>query len=472
MNQILIIDDVPSICEQYAYDLRRLGPYEVVTATSGEQGLACLEQEPIDCVILDLEMPGMDGFGVLKQLRKLEIDLPVIVYTGTGNYDRCTRAIRDGAYSFIDKAEPMERVVREIENALEKQQLTSELTALRERSGENGPLIGNSPAMMALRSDIARLAPIPRPVLILGESGTGKELVARELHRLSDRVGNAFLPINCAALSDNLVESELFGHEAGAYTGAKRMQKGAFEAVSDGTLFLDEIGELPLTMQGVFLRVLEESKITRVRGTRQVPIETRVVAATNRDLETEIGAGRFRQDLFYRLSVHLIRVPPLRDRLADVPSLAEHFLARVAADYKRRDMRLSAGGAARLQTYDWRANNVRELRNVIERLVSFCRDDLIDEKAVIAELEMSRAWGNGVAGALAAPGATDQWERITGLAPEQGAVTLRERKADAEREIIRAALNRNGGQIGKTAAELGLADHSSLLKIIKRLGIK
>jgi DNA-binding NtrC family response regulator len=464
MNYILIVDDVPSICEQYAYDLRRLGEYEVYTATSGEQGLALLEQEPIDCMILDLEMPGMDGFGLLKQLRKQKISLPVIVYTGTGNYERCVRAIRDGAYSFIDKAEPMERVVREIENALEKERLSSELSALRERTGENGPIIGESPAMVALKNDIARLAPIPRPVLILGESGTGKELVARELHRLGGRSDNTYLPINCAALSENLIEGELFGHEAGAFTGAKRMQKGAFEAASDGTLFLDEIGELPLAMQGVFLRVLEENKITRLRGTRQIPISTRVVAATGRRLEEEIDTGRFRKDLFFRLSVHLIRVPPLRERLADVPLLAEHFLSHVAVDYKRRGMRFSGGAAALLQTYDWQANNVRELRNVIERLVSYCRSDTIDEATVRAELDISRSWGQ--------TGAVRGTETSNGPGSGDTGGTLKERKADAEREIIKAALARNNNQIGKTALELGLADHSSLLKIMKRLAIK
>jgi len=456
MNRVLIIDDVSAICEQYAYDLRRLGAFEPFTANSGEEGLTVLDQEPIDCVILDLEMPGMDGFDLLNILRQREERTPVIVYTGTGSYERCTRAVQLGAYSFIDKAEPMERVVSAITNALEKRRLADEVEELRSRLGDNSPLIGTSDAMETLRDDIKRLSSIPRPVLILGESGCGKDLVARELHRLSDRNKGRYLPINCAALSKNLVESELFGHEAGAYTGAKRMQKGAFEAVSGGTLFLDEIAEMQFEMQAVLLRVLEEGKITRVRGTRQVPIDTRVVAATNKDLAEEVAAGRFRKDLYYRLSVHQLEVPPLRDRLSDVPLLAEHFLTLIAKEYRRGPMRFSSRALICLKEYDWRQNNVRELRNAIERIVSVCRDGEINEKHVAVELR-----------SVTTCFASEEMPSEAG-----GLKTLKERKAAAEQEIIRAALARNEGQIGKTASDLGLADHSSLLKIMRRLGIK
>ena len=473
MNCILIIDDNASICEQYAYDLKRLGNYKVFTANSGEKGLGLIEQEPIECIILDLEMPGLDGFAVLKQLQKQIATLPVIVYTGTGNYDRCVRAIRAGAYSFIDKAESMERVVREIENALEKQRLSDEVNLLRERLGDNSPMVGESPPMRALRADIERLASIPRPVLILGESGTGKDLVARELHRLSRRADKPYLPVNCAAMSEGLIEGELFGNEAGAYTGAKRMRKGAFEAVSGGTLFLDEIAELPTAMQSVFLRVLEENKVTRVGGTRQILIDTRVVAATNRDLEAEIATGRFRRDLYFRLNVHQIRVPPLRERLGDVALLADFFLGKTTRDYNRKPMELSAESLALLQRYDWRLNNVRELRNAIERLVSACRTDKIGVDAVAAELNAIQVGPTGDRGALSGEqNETGTWNQVTGSREEGDSGTLKARKADAERAIVSAALERNEGQIGKTATELGLADHSSLLKIMRRLNLK
>ncbi len=230
MSLILIVDDVPAVTEQYSYDLQRLGEHETITATGGREALKVLEREPVDCVILDLEMPGMDGFDVLRELRTRGLEVPVVVYTGTGNFDRCVRAVKLGAYGFIDKSEPMEKVVREIENALERGRLMSEVSSLRRQLGADTPLIGESPVMARLKEEIARVAPVPSPVLVVGESGSGKELVARELHRLGQRPKGPFLAINCAALPENLVESELFGHEAGSFTGADKTHKGAFES--------------------------------------------------------------------------------------------------------------------------------------------------------------------------------------------------------------------------------------------------
>jgi DNA-binding NtrC family response regulator len=259
---ILVVDDVAALAEQYAYDLNRIGGYETLVAAGGQAALDVVLREAVDGIILDLEMPGLDGFDVLRALKKQDIAIPVIVYTGTGNYDRCIRAIRAGAFSFIDKAEPMERVVQEVENALERTRLKAEVDTLRRAVGADTVLIGSSPAMQALKEQIARVAPIPSGVLILGESGTGKELVAREVHRLSGADGSRpFVAINCAALPENLVESELFGHERGAFTGAQRTRKGAFQLASGGTLFLDEIGELPLPAQAKLLRVLEQREL-------------------------------------------------------------------------------------------------------------------------------------------------------------------------------------------------------------------
>lgn len=445
MTLILLIDDVPTMADQYAYDLKRLAGYEAILASSGKEGLDLLDREPVDCVILDLEMPGMDGFAVLRELNERKIVTPVIVYTGTGNFDRCMQAIRLGAYSFIDKAEPMPRVVREIENALEHGRLNDEVNRLRTQVGGDSPLRGDSAAMRDLKQVIGKVAAIPSHVLILGESGSGKELVARDVHRRSQVSAGPFVAINCAALPENLVESELFGHERGAFTGANRMRKGAFETATGGSLFLDEVGELALPVQAKLLRVLEQHEVTRLGGNRVVPVDARVVAATNRDLEEEVKAGRFREDLYYRMNVHILRVPPLRDRRSDIPALVEHFLLDTSERFGMRIKSIGSDAMEILSSYDWHRNNVRELRNVVERMVIAADGEVIS--------------------------AGDVPPDVQGGAPAEvasGGGTFQEQKAESERQIIIAALERNEWHITHTAAELGLADHASLLKIMRR----
>src|SRR5690242_17827255 len=377
MYTVLIVDDVPAMAEQYAYDLRRLAGMDVRVALSGDDALDVVASESVDCMILDLEMPGTDGFAVLRALKERGIDVPVIVYTGTGTFDRCVQAMRLGAYTFIDKADPVERVAREVETAIERRALLAEVNELRRYAAEDSALRGSSPAMQKLKDAIARVAPIPSPVLIIGESGSGKELVARDIHRLSAGAKEPFIAINSAALPENLVESELFGHERGAFTGAATLRKGAFEVAGRGTLFLDEIGELPLPAQAKLLRVLEERQVTRVGGSRPIPVPARVVAATNRNLDEEVDAGRFRRDLYFRLNVHVLRVPPLRDRLSDLPELTEHLVAATCARFGVRRKMLSAEVLELLTAYDWRKNNVRELRNIVERMVIAADGDVI-----------------------------------------------------------------------------------------------
>src|SRR5204863_9629214 len=282
---------------------------------------------------------------------------------------RCAEAIRLGAYSFIDKAEPMERVAQEVENAVERRRLSAEVTSLRRGFGLESPLVGLSPALAKLKEAIVRIAPVPSTVLIVGESGTGKELVARELHRLGANPKGPLVAINSAALPHELVESELFGHERGAFTGASVTRKGAFEAANGGTLFLDEIGDLPAAAQAKLLRVLEERKVTRLGASRTIEVNARVVAATHRDLEQEVREGRFREDLFYRLNVHVLRVPPLRDRLSDVPALIEHLVASTCERFGMRPKTVAPDALEALMAYDWRRNNIRELRNVVERML-------------------------------------------------------------------------------------------------------
>ena len=450
MSRILVVDDVVAMADQYAYDLKRLGGHEVSVAGSGEAALDGLDRLGADCVILDLEMPGMDGFEVLRRIRHRGNDVPVIVYTGTGDFDRCAQAIRLGADGFIDKAEPMERVAREVAGAIERHRLRHEVFALQRRLGESS-LLGNSAAMTGLRELLAKVAPVPSTVLIQGESGTGKELVARELHRLGRRPAGPFVAINCAALPEHLVESELFGHERGAFTGAVTQRKGAFEAASGGTLFLDEIGELPTPAQAKLLRVLEQREVQRVGATRPVPVEVRVVAATSRDLAEEIKGGRFREDLLYRLNVHVVRVPPLRERREDVLLLAERFLEETCRRFGVMPRKLSGEVRELLVVYDWRRNNVRELRNLMERVVVTADGETVRAEHLPPEILGERA-------AAAA----------TGDEPR----TFQELKSQAERTIILAALTRHEWHLTRTAEALGLADHASLLKIMRRLGIR
>jgi len=450
MSVVLIVDDVQAMRDQYAYDLRRLGGYETITAPGGKEALVLLQSEPIDCVILDLEMPGVDGFEVLRVLREHESHVPVIVYTGTGNYDRCVRAVKLGAHSFVDKTETTERIVQEVENALRTARLSSQVADLKGRIAGETPLIGDSEPMVRLREQIGRLAPLPSPILIQGESGSGKELVAHELHECSGRKKGPFIARNCAAIARDLIESELFGHERGSFTGAVATRRGVFELASGGTLFLDEIGDLELGLQPTLLRVLEERAVRRVGSERQIAVDTRVVAATHRDLDREVEEGRFRRDLLYRLNVHVIRIPPLRERLADLPVLVAHHAAEICKRDGIRMRTFSKEALAALSRYDWSKNNVRELRNVVERMIYATDVEQLGVSHVPQEVLCS---GHG-----------DQ-----SVGHEMG--TLKGKLEEAEREIIEAALLRNRGNKTETARELGLADHASLIKKMKRLGM-
>jgi two-component system nitrogen regulation response regulator NtrX len=448
MTQVLVVDDVPAMAGQYAYDLKRVGGYETSVAAGVDEAFDVLSREPIDLVVLDLEMPGADGFDFLRRLKSRGLDIPVIVYTGTGSYDRCVQAVRLGAYGFVDKAEPIERVVQEIENAVSRGRLVSELRSLRSRFDGESSLIGDSAPMRALRDAIARVAPIPSSVLIEGESGTGKELVARELHRLGPGTKTPLVAVNSAALPEQLVESELFGHERGAFTGADRLRRGAFESAGHGTIFLDEVGELPLPAQAKLLRVLEDRQLMRLGGSRAVPMTARVVAATNRDLGREVEEKRFRQDLHYRLNVHVVRVPPLRERLSDLPVLVDHLLQAIATRLRVRAKTMAPEAVGLLAAYDWRRNNVRELRNCLERMLIASDADVIGAADVPPEIRGD--------------------DRDDAPDPAAPPGTFKALRAEAERQIVLAALEGHDWHITQTAEALGLADHSSLLKIMRR----
>lgn len=452
---VLIIDDVKPLAEQYAFDLARLGGFEARVASGGREGLAALTRDVVDCVILDLEMPDLDGFDVLRALEHHGIAVPVIVYTGTGSYDRCVEAVRLGAFSFIDKAEPMERVVQEVRLALGYAGMKDRVEALESRLEAESPLLGQSDAMARLRERIATLAPIPSPVLILGASGTGKELVAQELHRQSPRKGEAFVAINCGGMAEGLVESDLFGHEKGAFTGAVKARRGAFERASGGTLFLDEVGELPGAAQARLLRVLEAGEVTRLGSESVLRVEPRIVAATHRDLDEAVASGSFREDLLFRLNVHVVEVPPLRERPEDVPELVRHFARTLAPRLGMPVPVVTDEAMAALQARRWARNNVRELRNTVERMMIASQGPALDLDHVPGDV------GGG------------QDPREGGGTVEAGSGgTFQERKRAAERRIIEDALVAHDWQITETARVLGLADHASLLKIMRRHDIR
>jgi transcriptional regulator with GAF, ATPase, and Fis domain len=342
----------------------------------------------------------------------------------------------------------MERVEQEVEHAIERHRLRREVFALQAELGTSA-LIGRSAAIARLNDDIGRVAHVPSAVLITGESGTGKELVARELHRRGAHPASPFIALNCAALPENLVEAELFGHERGAFTGATGTRKGAFESAADGTLFLDEIGEMPLAMQPKLLRVLEEHTVTRVGSNTAIKVSARVVAATNRDLDHMVKESGFREDLLYRLNVHVIHVPPLRDRREDIPLLAQRFVEMACREFGMLPKQLAPEARELLVSYDWSRNNVRELRNAIERAV------------VNAGGEMIRA---------ADLPAFVRGEAASTVEPDIASFHVQ--RMNAERRIVIAALEKHEWQITRTAEWLDLADHASLLKIMRRLGIQ
>lgn len=443
MTTILVVDDVAAMADQYAYDLRRLGGYDSLVAPGGAEALEVLAREAVDAVLLDLEMPGTDGFAVLRALRERGLDVPVIVYTGTGSYDRCIQAIRLGADGFIDKGEPMPRVVREIEAALERRRLMGEVASLKARLGVDTSLAGSSAPMRGLREAIARLAPLPSPVLVEGESGTGKELVARDLHRLSGREKEPFIALNCAALPESLIESELFGHERGAFTDAKTAKPGLFEVAQGGTLFLDEIDHLAPELQGKLLRALEQKSVRRLGATASRTVNVRIVAATNTDLAAAVQAGGFREDLYYRLNVVTLELPPLRERGEDVMLLAEFFLTKFSAQYGLPQPAVTAEVRRALLAHAW-PGNIRELRNTVERAV------LLSPSGTFALGEL-------------------EYRPLRPTATSGGMLPFPAPLAEIQRAAARAMLEATGGNRSAAARRLGIS-RSRLQRLLEEGG--
>src|SRR5690348_3797782 len=372
---ILVVDDEPGVRAALVGVLRDEG-YAVEAVATGEACLDRVTRAPIDLIILDVWLPGMDGLATLARLRERQIDAQVVLISGHGNIESAVRAIKMGAFDFVEKPLSLEKTVLVIRNALRQRRLEAENRALRARVDRTQTMVGESYAMGQLREQVAMAAPTNGRVLIYGENGTGKELVARTIHALSRRRNGAFVEVNCAAIPEELIESELFGHVRGAFTGAVADRRGKFEAADGGTIFLDEIGDMTLKTQAKVLRVLQEQTLEPVGGTQRIRVDARVLAATNKDLQAEIRAGQFREDLYFRLNVIPIFVPPLRERQEDIPLLADHFMAEFAREYGRRVKKFDGDARAVLQQYPW-PGNVRELRNVIERLMIMVPGDRI-----------------------------------------------------------------------------------------------
>ncbi len=448
-QRILVIDDEPDIRRTLKMTLEYEG-YEVLTAGSGTEGLECVRTERPDAVLLDIKMPGLDGLEVLEKLRAQGSDAEVLIISGHGDISDAVRATKLGAFDFLEKPLEQERLSLSLRNALQQRRLSREVAQLRdEDEGERFELIGGSRAMADLRAAIQSAAASVATVLIIGESGTGKELVARALHAASARAGEPFIRVNCAAIPDDLIESELFGHERGSFTGATARQVGKFVQADRGTIFLDEIGDMSPRTQAKVLRVLETGEVEPVGAARVAIVDVRVIAATNKDLPAEIKRGTFREDLYFRLQVIPLNCPPLREHPEDVSALVEYFISRYSRKQGLKPKRFTPAAMDMLHRLHWKGN-VRELRNTIERLLIMIPHDEVDAADIPAG-EETRA----KVASVPAPSAFD---------------TLREFKEVAEKAFILAKLEANDWNISKTAKEID-TPRSNLYKKLEQYGL-
>ncbi len=377
---LLIVDDEPSILQSLGGLLSDEG-FEVTTAVNGYEALKTIDEESPDLVLLDIWMPGIDGIETLKEIKKDNPNIQVIIITGHGTIETAVKATKLGAFDLIEKPLSIDKVIVAINNALNFRRLEEENKYLRKKTLEKNSINGNSLKTIKLKNNITKAAPTDTWILIIGENGTGKELVARMIHHLSLRADQPLIDVSCAAIPENLIESELFGHEKGAFPGAASRKIGKFEMASNGTIFLDEIGDMSLKTQAKILRVLQEQKIQRVGGSRTISVDVRVIAASNKNLEEEIEKGRFREDLFYRLNVLPINVPPLRQRIDDIPVLVETFLEDFAIQNRDRRKKITSDALGILGKYTW-PGNVRELKNLVERLAILVDADAIDSRDI------------------------------------------------------------------------------------------
>ena len=448
--RILVIDDEIAIRDSMRMILEYEG-YEVLSAPSGQEGIALVERESPDLVFLDIKMPGMDGLEALNRIRAVSDAIPVVIISGHGTVATAVEATKLGAFDFLEKPLATERVLLTTRNALDQHRLIDENRSFKRVAEVRHQMIGNSPAVRQIIEDVKRAAPTSATVLIHGESGVGKELIARMIHRNSLRSRERFVQVNCAAIPDELIESELFGHEKGSFTGATEKQIGKFEQADRGTIFLDEIGDMSLRTQAKVLRVLQEGEVERVGSAKTLRVDVRVITATNKDLEAEIEKGVFREDLYFRVSVIPIFVPPLRERASDVPALVRHFADLFSRDNNLRPKRFTEAAMELLQRYRWKGN-IRELRNTVERLIIMTPGDTVD------------------AGDLPDPIRFDQRASAPDNAGERAAGTLREFKEATERAYLVQKLREHGWNISKTAEVIG-TPRSNLYKKLEQYNI-
>jgi DNA-binding NtrC family response regulator len=380
MAKILIIDDEKSI-RRTLREILEYEKYQVDEAADGIEAIAMIEKEKYDIVLCDIKMPKMDGLEVLEKIMQTSSDTPVVMISGHGNIETAVEAVKKGAFDFIAKPLDLNRLLVTIRNAMDKSTLVTETKVLKKKISKTFDMIGDSKAINQIKEMIERVAPTDARVLITGGNGCGKELVARWLHEKSNRAAAPLIEVNCAAIPSELIESELFGHEKGAFTSAINQRKGKFEQGEGGTIFLDEIGDMSLSAQAKVLRALQENKITRVGGDKEIKVNVRVIAATNKDLQKEIEQGNFREDLYHRLSVILIHVPALNERKEDIPMLADHFIKLICDDYGMPIKTFTKDAIKELQKINW-TGNIREFRNVVERLIILC-DKVISDKDVL-----------------------------------------------------------------------------------------
>jgi two-component system, NtrC family, nitrogen regulation response regulator NtrX len=451
LEHILIVDDEAGIRSTLAEILADEG-YGTTVASNVEETRQQLQRGFYDLAILDIWLPDGDGLDLLTEIRRDHAETPVLMISGHASIDTAVKALHQGAYDFLEKPLSLSRVLVTVQNALEHSRLARELRQLEERFDQSEMLVGDSEVMQRLRAELKTAAQSDSRILITGENGTGKELVARQVHRLSQRRDKPFIEVNCAAIPEELIESELFGHRKGAFTGAVADRRGRFEQANGGTLFLDEIADMSMKTQAKVLRALEEQRFQRVGGADLVSVDVRVLAATNRDLEEEIRVERFRHDLFFRLAVIPIHVPPLRERAEDVPQLAQHFLNHFARELGRRPKRLEPEARAVLQSYAW-PGNVRELRNVMERMMIMVDGAAIGPDNLPPGLRRPRERGAAGAGA-----------------PSNDHASLKEARDAFESEFIRRKLAENEGNVSRTAEALDI-ERSHLYRKLRAYGI-
>lgn len=456
MPRILIIDDERSI-RSTLREILEYEKYEIVEAEDGAEGLQLIKKEDFDLVMCDIKMPKMDGMEVLIASAEIKPDLPFIMISGHGSIDTAVEATKKGAYDFLQKPPDLNRLLITVRNALEKKDLVTETKILKRKVSKTRDIIGQSSPIVRIKDTIEKVAPTEARVLITGENGSGKELVARWIHEKSNRANGPLIEVNCAAIPSELIESELFGHEKGSFTSAIKQRIGKFEQANGGTLFLDEIGDMSMSAQSKVLRALQENKITRVGGEKEIPVDVRIIAATNKDLFKEIELNNFRMDLYHRLSVIIIHVPTLNERSDDIPEIAQSFLEEICNDYGVPVKKFTASAMKALQANHW-TGNIRELHNMVERLI-ILSDKEITEQDVILNSGVNRKNMGLETSVQSNTNTFDQYN------------SYQEFKDDVEKEFILFKLEKNNWNVTKTAEEMDI-QRSHLYNKIEKYQLK